>query len=55
MAKKSKVQKSIESEQREKRKEQGFFDGRFIEKIVPDKKKKYKRNKTKKVQNPDEI
>ncbi|MGD0710124.1 MAG: hypothetical protein ABR968_03010 [Bacteroidales bacterium] len=45
MTKKSKIKKLIEAEEREKRKEDGYFDGRFRTKAVPDKKKKYKRKK----------
>ncbi|MDD3876496.1 MAG: hypothetical protein PHT69_07725 [Bacteroidales bacterium] len=39
---KKKLHKLILSENREKAKEQGFFDGRFCEKQIPDKKKKAK-------------
>jgi hypothetical protein len=45
MSKKSKIKKLIEADEREKRKEDGYFDGRFRTKAVPDKKKKYKRRK----------
>ena len=45
MAKKSKIKKMIEADEREKRKEDGYYDGRFRTKVVPDKKKKYKRKK----------
>jgi hypothetical protein len=53
MAKKSKIKKMIEADEREKRKEEGFFDGRFATKVVPDKKKHYKRKKNIK-ENPDD-
>ncbi len=55
MPKKSKVQKTIEADQRENRKEQGFFDGRFVEKTIPDKKRKYKRKKIKKDENIEDV
>lgn len=45
MAKKSKIQKMIEADEREKRKEEGYYDGRFRTKVVPDKKKKPPRKK----------
>ena len=45
MSKKSKIKKLIEADEREKRKEDGYFDGRFRTKSVPDKKKKHKRGK----------
>ncbi|NTW32351.1 MAG: hypothetical protein HGB12_06965 [Bacteroidetes bacterium] len=45
MAKKSKIKKLIEADEREKRKDDGYYDGRFRTKVVPDKKKKYKRKK----------
>ena len=45
MTKKSKIQKLVEADEREKRKDDGYFDGRFRTKVVPDKKKKYKRKK----------
>jgi len=45
MAKKSKIKKMIEADEREKRKKDGYYDGRFRTKVVPDKKKKYKRKK----------
>jgi hypothetical protein len=48
MRKKTKIQKVIEALQRKNRKDQGFYDGRFREKIVPDKKKKYVRKKIRK-------
>ncbi len=40
MKKKSKIQKMVEADERKKRKEEGYFDGRFKTKVVPDKKKK---------------
>ena len=52
MEKKSKIKKMIEADEREKRKEEGYYDGRFATKVVPDK-KKYKRKKARKI-NPDE-
>jgi hypothetical protein len=45
MTKKSKIKKMIEADEREKRKKDGYYDGRFRTKVVPDKKKKYKRKK----------
>ncbi|MFA4852037.1 MAG: hypothetical protein WC868_00040 [Bacteroidales bacterium] len=45
MAKKSKIKKMIEADEREKRKKDGYYDGRFRTKVAPDKKKKYKRKK----------
>jgi len=45
MAKKSKIKKMIEADEREKRKEDGYYDGRYRTKVVPDKKKKYIRKK----------
>jgi ATP-dependent protease HslVU (ClpYQ) ATPase subunit len=48
MRKKTKIQKIIESLVRNNRKEQGFYDGRYREKVVPDKKKKYVRKKIRK-------
>jgi len=38
--KKSKIKKLREAEEREKRKEDGYYDGRFKTKVVPNKKKK---------------
>jgi len=35
----------LEAEERKKRKEEGYYDGRFRTKVVPDKKKKTKRKK----------
>ena len=52
MAKKTKIKKLIEAEERKKRKEDGYFDGRFRNKVVPDKKKKYKRKK--RIKDPEE-
>jgi len=52
MVKKSKIQRMVEADEREKRKEEGYFDGRFKTKVVPDKKKKYKRKK--KIKEEDE-
>ena len=54
MAKKSKIKKLIEADEREKRKEDGYYDGRFATKVVPDKKKIYKRKNNKKVKPDDE-
>ncbi len=48
MGKKS-IHKLIKGKVRNDFKEQGGFDGRFAEKVVPDKKKKYNRRKEKKV------
>jgi hypothetical protein len=48
MSKKSKIKKLIEADEREKRKEDGYYDGRFRTKTVPDKKRNYKRKKIKK-------
>ena len=48
MRKKSKLQKIIESLERKNRKEQGFYDGRYREREIPDKKKKYARKKIRK-------
>ena len=45
MAKKSKIKKMIEADEREKRKEDGYYDGRYRTKVVPDKKKIYIRKK----------
>ena len=45
MPKKSKIKKMIEADEREKRKEDGYYDGRFATKVVPNKKKQYKRKK----------
>jgi len=45
MPKKSKIKKMIEADEREKRKDDGFYDGRFRTKVIPNKKKKYKRKK----------
>ena len=45
MTKKSKIKKMIEADEREKRKEDGYYDGRFRTKVVPDKKKKEKRKR----------
>lgn len=38
--KKRKLHKALMKANREKAKEQGFFDGRFGQRVVPDKKKK---------------
>ncbi len=43
------LHKLIKGEQREKMKEAGALDGRFKTKIVADKKKKYNRQKAKKI------
>ncbi|HNW98919.1 MAG TPA: hypothetical protein PKK00_10965 [Bacteroidales bacterium] len=51
MLKKSKIKKIREAEEREKRKNDGYYDGRFRTKVTPDK-KKYKRKK--KVKDDDE-
>ncbi|MFH0864755.1 MAG: hypothetical protein V1904_01070 [Bacteroidota bacterium] len=40
MTKKSKIKKLREAEEREKRKEDGYYDGRFRTKVLPNKKKK---------------
>jgi len=45
MPKKSKIRKLLEADEREKRKEDGYYDGRFRTKVVPDKKKKPPRKK----------
>jgi len=47
--KKKTVHKLIKGKVREDFKEQGGLDGRYAEKVVPDKKKKYNRRKAKKV------
>jgi|WetSurMetagenome_2_1015567.scaffolds.fasta_scaffold1180863_2 hypothetical protein len=52
MAKKSKIKKLLEADEREKRKEDGYYDGRFRTKVIPDKKKKIKRKK--KIKDPEE-
>ena len=55
MAKKSKIKKLIEADEREKRKEDGFYDGRFRTKVAPSKKKyKRKKNTIKKIE-PDDL
>lgn len=43
--KKSKLKKHREAEEREKRKEDGFYDGRFRTKVLPNKRKKPPRKK----------
>jgi hypothetical protein len=45
VTKKSKIKKLLEAEEREKRKDDGYYDGRFRTKVIPDKKKKVKRKK----------
>jgi hypothetical protein len=50
MTKKSKIKKIIESDEREKRKKDGYYDGRFRTKVVPNKKKKIKKKKIKKTE-----
>jgi hypothetical protein len=55
MSKKSKIKKLIEADEREKRKEDGYFDGRFRTKAVPDKKKKFKRKKKINPDKSDEV
>ena len=45
----SKIRKSIKAKIRKDFIAQGGYDGRFAEKVVPDKKKKYNRRKAKKV------
>ena len=40
MIKKSKIKKQREADEREKRKKDGYYDGRFKTKVVPNKKKK---------------
>jgi hypothetical protein len=45
MVKKSKIRKLCEADEREKRKEDGYYDGRFRTKVIPDKKKKPPRKK----------
>lgn len=50
--KKSKIKKLLEADEREKRKDDGYYDGRFRTKVVPDKKKKRKIKK--KIIDPDE-
>jgi hypothetical protein len=42
MPKKSKIKKMVEADEREKRKKDGYYDGRFRTKVAPSK-KKYKR------------
>jgi len=54
MAKKSKIRKMTEAEEREKRKEDGYYDGRFRTKVVPDKKKKKGKKKKIKPELEDE-
>jgi hypothetical protein len=48
MPKKSKIKKLIEADEREKRKKDGYYDGRFRTKVATSK-KKYKR----KIKHPD--
>lgn len=43
--KKSKIKKQREAEEREKRKKDGYYDGRFKTKVVPNKKKKIPKKK----------
>jgi len=47
--KKKSIHKLIKGKVRKDFKEQGGYDGRFVEKVVPDKKKKYNRQIAKKV------
>jgi len=47
--KKKALHKLIKGKVRKDYKEQGGYDGRFAEKIVPNKKRKYNRRKGKKV------
>lgn len=55
MPKKSKIKKLIEADEREKRKEDGYYDGRFRTKVAPSKKKyKRKKNTIKKI-DPDDL
>ena len=46
---KSKIHKAVKEKVRKDFIEQGGYDGRFAEKVVPDKKKKYNRRKAKKI------
>lgn len=48
--KKKAIHKLIKSKVRKDFKEQGGYDGRYAEKVVPDKKKKYNRRKAKKIE-----
>jgi hypothetical protein len=43
--KKSTIKKQREAEERTKRKQDGYYDGRFRTKVVPNKKKKVPRKK----------
>jgi hypothetical protein len=48
-----KIHKAIKGEVRKNFIEQGGQDGRFAEKVVPDKKRKYNRRKAKQIHNDE--
>jgi len=54
MAKKSKIKKLVEADEREKRKDDGFYDGRFRTKVVPSKRKYKRKRKAEKIDHEEE-